>query len=536
MPTPDDRPLTPSQLNTLACDLLEGSFPDIWVEGEIAELKTPASGHMYFVLKDAAAQVRCALFRSRRQWLRFAPREGQLVQARGKVTLYAQRGDYQLVCETLRDAGEGALRQRLEELKARLRAEGLFEPERKRPLPAMPRRIGVLTSATGAVIRDITSVLARRFPLVALELLPVPVQGDGAAARIRAMLHQAAASGRYDVLLIARGGGAQEDLSAFNDEALVRAIAASPVPVVTAIGHETDTTLADHAADLRAPTPSAAAERLVPDRAELALRIAGHGRRLQRLYQHALQQCAQRCDLAGLRLQAQHPQARLALQRQRAAQARLRLGHMLERRLQPAHAGLRHLRSRLQAQHPLHRLQRQRARLQTAAERLLRAQRQAQDRAQARLQQAARRLPSPLQRLQAARGRAQLAAQRLQRAQAQQLRALAQRLAQAPARLRAQHPARLLAHARTRLERLHGRPQAAIARRLREDALRLRTLGQTLRALGPRPLLERGYALLQHPDGRLLHGIGEAAPGTRLVAQLADGRLELRVEARHPAP
>ena len=232
--------LTPSQLNALARDLLEGQFTQVWVEGEISGFSRPASGHAYFTLKDGRAQVRCALFRQNAQRLRFAPRDGQLVQARGRVTLYEARGDYQLVLDHLEEAGEGALRRTLEELKARLAAEGLFDAERRRPLPAFPRRLGVLTSPTGAAVRDVLSVLARRFPLLPVDVLPVPVQGDGAAARIRAMLAAAAASGRYDVLLLTRGGGSLEDLWAFNEVDLVRAVAASPVPVVCAVGHETD--------------------------------------------------------------------------------------------------------------------------------------------------------------------------------------------------------------------------------------------------------------------------------------------------------
>jgi exodeoxyribonuclease VII large subunit len=284
----NDHILSPSQLNTLARDLLEGAFPLVLVEGEIGNLSRPGSGHLYFTLKDARAQVRCALFKPKSQWLNFAPREGLRVLARGRLTLYEARGDYQLILDSMEEAGEGALRRAFEELKARLQAEGLFDAARKRPLPAHVRRLAVLTSASGAVIRDIVSVLRRRFPLLEVELLPVPVQGDAAAAQIRAMLQRAIASARYDVMLLARGGGSLEDLWAFNDEALVRAIAASPVPVVSAIGHETDFTLADFAADLRAPTPSAAAELLVPDRANLLARLHGLHRQLQSQQGNAL--------------------------------------------------------------------------------------------------------------------------------------------------------------------------------------------------------------------------------------------------------
>src|SRR5688500_9311380 len=231
--------LTPSQLNTLARDLLEGAFPLIWVEGELGNLSRPGSGHLYFTLKDARAQVRCAMFKPKSQWLNFQPRDGMRVLARGRVTLYEARGDYQLILDSLEEAGEGALRRAFEEMKARLQAEGLFDTARKRPLPTYVRRLGVITSPSGAAVRDVLSVLARRFPLLEVDVLPVPVQGAAAAAQIRAMLVRAAASGRYDLLLLARGGGSLEDLWAFNDEMLARAIAASTVPVVSAVGHET---------------------------------------------------------------------------------------------------------------------------------------------------------------------------------------------------------------------------------------------------------------------------------------------------------
>ena len=276
-----DEVLTPSQLNTLARSLLEDAFPLVWVEGELGNLSRPASGHLYFTLKDARAQVRCALFKPKSQWLKFVPRDGLRVLARGRLTLYEQRGDYQLVLDHMEEAGEGALRRAFEELKARLAAEGLFDPARKRPLPAFVRRLGVVTSPSGAAVRDVLSVLARRCPLLEVEVLPVPVQGANAAAQVAAMLRRAAASGRYDALLLTRGGGSLEDLWAFNDEALARAIAASPVPVVSAVGHETDFTLADFAADVRAPTPSVAAELLVPDGDELRRRVATLQSRMQ---------------------------------------------------------------------------------------------------------------------------------------------------------------------------------------------------------------------------------------------------------------
>ena len=335
--------LTPAQLNTLARDLLESAFPLVWVEGELGNVSRPSSGHLYFTLKDARAQVRAAMFKPKSQWLKFVPREGMRVLVRGRLTLYEARGDYQLILDHMEEAGEGALRRAYEELKARLEAEGLFDAERKRPLPAHVRRLAVITSPSGAAVRDVLSVLRRRFPLLEVELLPALVQGETAAAQITALLRQADASGRYDVILLTRGGGSLEDLWAFNDEQLARAIAASTTPVVSAVGHETDFSLSDFAADLRAPTPSVAAELLVPDQRDLALRLRRLAQRLNQLQVHALSQAMQRADRAALRLQAHSPQARLALlrHRQEAVFARLQANWRQKqerRRAQLAHA------------------------------------------------------------------------------------------------------------------------------------------------------------------------------------------------------
>ncbi len=348
--------LSPSQLNTLARNLLEDTFPLVWVEGELGNVARPSSGHLYLTLKDARAQVRAAMFKPKANLLKFAPREGLRVLARGRLTLYEARGEYQLVLDHMEEAGEGALRRAFDELKAKLQAEGLFDAARKRALPAFPRRIGVLTSPTGAAVRDVISVLARRFPLPEIDVLPVPVQGATAAAQIRGMLSRAIASDRYDVLVLARGGGSLEDLWAFNDEALARAIAASPVPVVSAVGHETDFSLSDFAADLRAPTPSVAAELIAPDRNALLQRLHRLQQRLDDQQQHRLRSAMQRLDRAALRLNALRPQARLALYRSHGREARRRLDAVLARRLQEALAGTRHAGARLRAQAPERRL------------------------------------------------------------------------------------------------------------------------------------------------------------------------------------
>ncbi len=361
--------LKPAQLNALARDLLEGSFAQVWVEGEISNFSRPASGHIYFTLKDDRAQVRCALFKQKAMYLRFAPRDGLQVLVRGRLTLYEARGDYQLVLEHMEEAGEGALRRAFEELKAKLAAEGLFAPEKKRPLPAFVRRLGVITSPRGAAVRDVISVLERRFPLLEVDVLPVPVQGDGAAAEIRAMLEKAAASGRYDALLVTRGGGSLEDLWSFNDEALVRAIANCPVPIVSAVGHEIDFSLADFAADLRAPTPSAAAELLVPDATALSARLDQLHRRAEAAIVRRHSALAQRNDQAWLRLLALRPQIRLERGGHRLAALSARLDAALKSRLAQKVERLRSVAARLQGQHPQQRLLQARHRLELLQQR-----------------------------------------------------------------------------------------------------------------------------------------------------------------------
>jgi len=352
-----ERPiLKPAQLNALARDLLEGAFAQVWVQGEISNFSRPGSGHLYFTLKDERAQVRCALFKQKAMYLRFAPRDGLQVLVRGRLTVYEARGDYQLVLEHMEEAGEGALRIAFEALKSRLAAEGLFAAERKRPLPRFIRHLGLITSSRGAAVRDVLSVLSRRFPMLEVDVLPVAVQGQGAAAEIREMLLKAANCGRYDALLITRGGGSLEDLWAFNDEALVRAIVASPVPVVSAVGHEIDFSLADFAADLRAATPSAAAELLVPERTDLLAQATQLRRRLDAAISRQHAGLAQRCDQAGLRLQALRPQLRLERGRHRLTLLHARLDAALQGGLNLRLERLRRCAQGLQRQHPRERL------------------------------------------------------------------------------------------------------------------------------------------------------------------------------------
>ena len=344
--------LTPSTLNRLVRDLLEDALPLVWIEGELSNVARPASGHLYFTLKDSAAQVRCAMFKPKSSWLRFKPADGMQVLVRARVGLYEPRGEFQLVAEHMEPAGEGALQREFERLKAQLDAEGLFAQERKRPLPDFARRIGVITSATGAAIRDVLSVFARRWPLADVDVLPVPVQGREAPPAIVTMLRKAAASGRYDVLLLTRGGGSLEDLWAFNDERVARAIHASSVPVVSAVGHEIDFSIADFVADLRAPTPSAAAELLVPDALALKRHLDQLRQRIVAIQERQLQARIQRVDHLHARLQSQRPQARLARDHERLQQLHRRLLSARLSQVTQWTVRLERTHARLLAQHP----------------------------------------------------------------------------------------------------------------------------------------------------------------------------------------
>ena len=320
---------TVGRLNEAVARLLEDSFPLIWVEGELSNLSLPRSGHMYFTLKDAHAQVRCALFRPNRMRLQFAPRDGMQVIARARVGLYGPRGDFQLVVQELEPAGEGALRLAYERLRLRLQEEGLFDSEHKRPLPAFPKRLGVVTSPTGAAIRDVLQVLARRFPSLPVVVYPTRVQGEGAGEEIAAAVERAARRAECDVLLMVRGGGSLEDLWAFNEERVARAIHACPVPVVTGVGHESDVTIADFAADERAPTPSAAAERASPDRLDLIERLAAVAGRARRAAAGGVERRRAALDLHRKRLR--HPLRRVEGMAQRTDELSRRAAAAFER-------------------------------------------------------------------------------------------------------------------------------------------------------------------------------------------------------------
>jgi exodeoxyribonuclease VII large subunit len=431
---------------------LEKGFPDVWVEGEISNYRPAESGHIYLTLKDGDSQLRIVMFRAQARLLRFRPQNGMQVITRGRITMYEARGEMQLLAEYMEPMGAGALQVAFEQLKAKLAAEGLFAPERKKPLPALPRRIGVITSPRGAVIQDILNVLQRRHQSLNVLIYPAQVQGESAAGEVSAGLRffnqQSGKPGELsafavDVIIIARGGGGVEDLAAFNDESLARAVAASHIPVISAVGHETDFTICDFVADLRAPTPSAAAEIVIRCKQELQESVSALRERLRRAIQYTL--LSQRQNLVSLEKNRVFARMEDAVSRrqQRVDDLRFRLESLMRARLGDASRRLDLAASRL-------------------GQRDLRQQLSTQK----------RELVSRLQALAAA-------------------------------------AERYLMHRRARLEQASGK----------------------LHALSPVAILERGYSLLFDSQGTLVKDISQLQPGDSILARLAHGEVDARVES-----
>ena len=336
-----------SGLNSAVARLLEQEFAWVWVEGEISNLATPASGHIYFTLKDAGAQVRCAMFRGRNRELKFRPENGSQVVVRCKVSLYEARGDYQLIVDRMEQAGAGALQQKFEELKQKLAAEGLFSEAGKQSLPEVPACIGVITSRTGAAIRDVLSVIERRFPSVPVKLFPVPVQGEESAPAICHALELAQQYGACDVLLLVRGGGSLEDLWSFNEESVARAIFNCSIPVVSGVGHEVDITIADFVADHRAATPTAAAETVTPDQQAWMQTLDWYQSRLQQLAGEKITRAGERLSWLRTRLTQQHPLANLQRLGQRVNDIDKRMRMTMDYKIRAASDRMQHLHTRL---------------------------------------------------------------------------------------------------------------------------------------------------------------------------------------------
>ena len=395
---PERTVYTVSRLNREVRILIERGLGVLWVEGELSNLSVPSSGHWYFSLKDRDSQIRCAMFRQRNSGAGFTPKAGQHVLARGRLSVYEPRGEYQFIVEYLEEAGVGALKREFERLKTKLAAEGLFALERKRSLPRFPRRIGVVTSPSGAAIRDILHILARRFPPAAVLIYPTPVQGDAATASIVATIQMASARAECDVLIVARGGGSLEDLWAFNDERVARAIRASSIPVVSGVGHEIDFTIADFVADARAPTPSGAAELVAPDRAACLDALARTMERLTVCMRRELRSVTSRFEGAGRRLKLAHPGVRLTQQSQRLDDLEQRLAGAMRAALHGDRSRISDIFARLARRSPEHLVRESTLRHEALASRLNRAVRESLARTEHRLGLAARTLDtvSPL--------------------------------------------------------------------------------------------------------------------------------------------
>jgi exodeoxyribonuclease VII large subunit len=339
-----------SELNLRARELIEAQFPLLWVAGEVSNFVRAASGHCYFSIKDANAQVRCVFFRHKAAGMDWKPENGLQVEVRALPTLYEARGEFQLTVETMRRAGAGALFEAFERLKQKLEAEGLFEMGRKKDLPSFPRTIGIVSSPKAAALQDVLTTLARRMPSVPVIIYPAPVQGVGAGEKIAQALRTAANRAEVDVIILCRGGGSMEDLWSFNEESVARAIADSPIPIVSGVGHETDFTITDFVADVRAPTPTAAAELVSPDRMELAAQLMAHQQRLARGVGRLLETRIQQVDYLSRRLL--HPGERLRERARLVAQLAMRIGSATKRSLEAYSWRLAELQRRLRATAP----------------------------------------------------------------------------------------------------------------------------------------------------------------------------------------
>ena len=356
-----DSALTISELNRQVKRMLEVSYAHVWVKGELSGLSRPSSGHWYFNLKDDRAQIRCAMFKGFNQKLRFQPKEGEMVLAQAKVSLYEGRGDYQLIVESMEPAGLGQLQAAFEALKLKLSQEGLFNPEFKKAIPPMPKKVVVITSASGAVIHDIISVSKRRYPLMEIILIPVAVQGELAAKEVARAIEFANQHALAEVLIVGRGGGSLEDLWSFNEEIVARAIFASTIPIISAVGHEVDFTIADLVADYRAPTPSAAAEKITCDHYELMQQLDLSERRLTYLINQHLKRTLEKVEYFEKRLK--HPKDLLQEKKTRLSEFEQRLARTMQLQLKQADQALRSHQNSLKQLNPLSKIERYQERL-----------------------------------------------------------------------------------------------------------------------------------------------------------------------------
>ena len=484
---PERRVLTPSSLNREVRFHLENGFGLVWLQGEISNFVRPRSGHLYFSLKDSGAQIRCAFFKGRSQFCKAQLADGQQVLVRGKVSLFEPRGDYQLIVDYAEDAGEGELRRQFDALKQRLAAEGVFDQARGRPLPRFPRTIAVITAATGAAIQDVRSVVSRRFPIANLVLFASEVQGKTAATTLRDALRRAIATSPQ-VILLTRGGGSLEDLWSFNDEGLARDIAASPIPVVSAVGHEIDFTIADFAADYRAPTPSAGAELITPDIKQVEGEVEKLTRAMQRCHRVLAEQLAQWVDRLEHRLYQASPERTAAAAQDRVARLSSQLSGRTSAHLDSHQQRVAGIHARLLRAHP---------RRQLDSARLLRGQ----------------------------------LVQRLDRAIALQLSRHAQvanAVQQRYTHLASKNP---LLDPERAVRALQDRIASAIRDQLEGANRRTRMATRTLTALSPEGVIERGYSLTFDTEtGALITTATETRSGQSLSTRLKDGTIQSTVD------
>jgi exodeoxyribonuclease VII large subunit len=481
---------TVSRLNREVRVLIERGLGVIWVEGELSNLSVPSSGHWYFSMKDRDAQLRCAMFRQKNMSVGFTPKSGQQILARGRVSLYEPRGDYQFIVEHLEEAGVGALKREFERLKTKLAAEGLFALERKRNLPRFPRCIGVVTSPTGAALRDILHILGRRFPPAAVLIYPTPVQGDAAIASIVEAIQTASVRAECDVLIVARGGGSLEDLWAFNDERVARAIHSSAIPVVSGVGHEIDFTIADFVADARAPTPSGAAELVAPDRNACLEALARTMERMSVGMRRELRALGTRFSAASARLKFSHPGVRLNQQAQRLDELEQRLNASAQRELRLIASQFEGMSQRLKLAHPGVRLAQQNQRLGDLEQRLMGAMRGALHRDRTRVSEICTRLVH-------------------------------------------QSPAHRIRELRVRHGALDRRLDHTMTQLLSRADHRLGLAARTLNTVSPLATLERGFALVKRvSDGKLVTDSNSVAIGDEIQAQLAHGTVTARVTSK----
>lgn len=474
--------LTVTQLNYSVRNMLEMEFGHIWLVGEISNLSKPVSGHWYLTLKDEQAQVRCAMFRAKNIRVNFPVQNGMQVLVRASVSLYEPRGDYQVLIESMQPAGDGLLQQKFEQLKMTLAAEGLFAQEHKKALPTFVKRVGIVTSSSGAALQDILHILNRRDPSLQVVIYPTMVQGKEATQEIVSMIELANIRNECDVLIVGRGGGSLEDLWCFNEEAVAYAIFRSQIPIISAVGHETDVTIADFVADVRAPTPSAAAELVSRDSQELMRRLQQHLDKASFAFDRLWAEKLARFEQLKLRLNVQHPAKQLLLRQQKFEQFEQRLGRVMDYFLQLRRQKINQLAQRLRSQHPVRQLQRQRLQVEQLEQRAI------------------------------------MSVHQLYVHKAQKFSHLAQRIKRNPL------PHQIAAY-QQQCRTLSQRLTFVIDRQLGQRHQTFQALCVKLEGLSPLKILSRGYSVTQNEAGKALSSYQAVKIGEKITTRLAHGKI-----------